>query len=124
MIQAQANPKGQWIIGPKKLQEMPLLQFLVDMRLRSVQLDALMLFGSKVDKHLKSRIKKLHNTALNSAAKSTNEQLSKAAKELNSLVPIDISRPEYQTVVVKLWKNATTWSMSSATTSAARSFLK
>jgi hypothetical protein len=36
MIQAQASPKGQWIIEPKKLQEIHLLQFLVNMRLRSV----------------------------------------------------------------------------------------
>jgi hypothetical protein len=55
---------------------------------------------------LKSRIKKLHDTALNCAAKSTNEQLSMAAIELKNLVPIDVSRPDYQTVVVELRKMA------------------
>ena len=59
-------------------------------------------FGNKVEKQQKSKMKTLHNAAINNAIKSGDASLSAAGTELQSRAKIDSSTDNYQEVIKEL----------------------
>jgi hypothetical protein len=97
---------GTWAITPDILQKKPVEEFLFGARLRSLNFALPTPFGDNVKKQQKSKMKTLHDAAINSAINSGEIALVEAGKELKSRKRIDASAANYGDVVGELRRMA------------------
>jgi hypothetical protein len=97
---------GKWATTPDILQKTPVEEFLLGARLRSLNFDLPTPFGDNVKKQQKSKMKTLHDAAINSAIKSGDIALVAAGQELKSRKRIDASAVNYPDVLGELRRMA------------------
>ena len=93
---------GEWIMSSDILLKTPVEEFLFGARLRSLNWNEPLTFGPDIKKQQKSKMKKLHDEAINSAIKSDNPALVAAGKELKSRLRIDATAADYKSVSAEL----------------------